>query len=181
MTMKRKAYVLMLMALLVTETVGVCGCSDDDEDDTSITVDFQLQDEEGNECYTFSEGDNIVFRLELKNNTDSNAIIKPIYEVIGFNAFRVYSKSGKDMGTPWDSFNANYLAHNVIMACSSKVLVCPWFDIPSLYDSGVEHHYSHLFNKTEEKSPLPKGEYYSMFDVKLNNRTITCKRTFKIH
>ena len=178
--MKSKANVLLLMALLATATVGVCGCSDDDEDDTSITVNFQLQDEEGNECYSFSEGDNIVFRLELKNNTDSDAIIKPIHQVIGFNAFRVYSKSGKDMGTPWDSYFTNSLAHNIIGARSFVVVVCPWFDTPSLYDSRTEYFYSGIFYKTEEKVPLPKGEYYSKFDVQLNNRKITCKRSFRI-
>ena len=177
--MKTKRLFIYLPLLLALMS-GAVGCSDDDEEDSSITVDFQLQDEEGNGCYTFSEGDNIIFRLELKNNTESDIITKPTYQIIGFNAFRVYSKSGEDMGTPWDSFDANFRAHDIIGARSSVVLVCPWFDIPSLYDLEEERHYSGIFNKKEEKSPLPKGEYYSKFDVQLNNRTVTCKRVFKI-
>ena len=58
---------------------------------------------------------------------------------------------------------------------------CPWFDIPALYYQGHEHFYSaYSFYKTDEKSPLPKGDYYSKFDIKLNDKTITCHRNFKI-
>ena len=44
--------------------------NDEEKEDSSIKVDFRLQDANGSECYDFQEGDNIVFRLEIKNNTN---------------------------------------------------------------------------------------------------------------
>lgn len=34
--------------------------------------------------------------------------------------------------------------------------------------------------KKDDKSPLPKGEYYSEFGIRLNEKTITCSRKFEI-
>ena len=144
-------------------------------------VDFQLQNEDGIECYDFKEGENIIFRLEIKNDTDEDAYLPPFTDIIGHDVFCVYSQNGEEIGTPWDEIWSYMVGGDFIGAHSSVVFVCPWFDIPALYFLGHEHFYSaYSFYKTDEKSPLPKGEYYSNFDIKLNGKTIICNRTFKI-
>lgn len=197
--MKKSDFLMgMLLALGL-----FCACSSDDEMSKSIeeqspteqnesekgeviqgtsdeTVEFQLQNEEGIECYEFNEGDNIIFRLEFRNDTDEDDIVPRFYECIGWDGFRVYSIDGVDMGTPWDQIFSDSRSHDILFAHSSTIIVCPWFDIPTLYWNGHEHFYSNMYYKKEEKLPLPKGEYYSRFDIKIKDKTIICNRNFKI-
>lgn len=198
--MKKKLALMMIMLL----SLGMfCACSSNDEigdvyegqsptgnseteNDNSSKgtsddfVDFQLQDEDGIECYNFNEGDNIIFRLEIINDTDADVIVQPLSEIVGFDAFRVCSIDGDNKGTPWDQIFSDSRAHDILLAHSSTIIVCPWFDNPSLAQNGREHFYSGCFYKKEQKLPLPKGEYYSKFDIKLNDKTIHCYRNFKI-
>lgn len=150
------------------------------EKSSDLMVDFQLQNEDGMECYDFKEGDNIIFRLEIKNDTDEDAILPPFSEVLGLDVFTIFSQEGVKIGTPWDVIMTSFRECEVIGAHSSAVFVCPWFDIPALYFNGTEQYYSEYFYKKDYKSPLPKGEYYSEFDIKLNDKKITCNRKFDI-
>jgi hypothetical protein len=154
--------------------------SDDDSGDNHVVADFQLQNEKGVECYDFQEGDNIIFKLEIRNDGDEEIILPPISEVIGFDIFRVYTKNGEGMGTPWDERFSSYVGHSMIRAHSSYIVVCPWFDVPAL-SSRTEGFYSDLFLKKTEKTPLPKGDYHSIFDIKLNQKKVTCSQSFKIY
>ena len=185
----------MMSVLLAFGLFGACSKSDDvtdinihSEKETDETikesngqmVDFQLQNEDGMECYDFKEGDNIIFRIEIKNDTDEDAILPPFSEVLGLDVFNVYSLEGESIGTPWDVIMTSFRECEIIWAHGSAVFVCPWFDIPGLYYNGTENYYSEYFYKKDGKSPLPKGEYYSEFDIKLNDKTITCRRKFDI-
>ena len=171
--MKKLLFVMMCSLL----AIGFAGCSDEEESE-KIVVNYQLLNEAGVECYDFREGENIIFKLEIKNNTDEDVIFPPISEIIGSNIFHVYTRNEKDMGMPWDELFSILVAHSIIGAHSSTELICPWFDMPSLSTNG--HVYSECFIKKSKKSALPKGEYYSKFDIKLDSKTITCNRTFKI-
>ena len=150
------------------------------EKSSDLMVDFRLQNEDGMECYDFKEGDNIIFRLEIKNDTDEDAILPPFSEVLGLDVFTVFSQEGVRIGTPWDVIMTSFRECEIIGAHNSVVFVCPWFDIPALYFEGTEHYYSEYFYKKDDKSPLPQGEYFSEFDIKLNEKTITCYRKFDI-
>ena len=150
------------------------------EKSSDLMVDFRLQNEDGMECYDFKEGDNTIFWLEIKNDTDEDVILSPFSEVLGFDVFTVYSQEGVKIGTPWDVIMTSFRECEIIGPHSSVVFVCPWFDIPALYFEGTEHYYSEYFYKKDEKSPLPKGEYFSEFDIKLNEKTITCNQKFDI-
>jgi len=185
----------MMSVLLALGLLSACSKSDDVtdinnhsekdgagtiENSSDLMVDFRLQNEDGMECYDFKEGDNIIFRLEIKNDTDEDAILPPFSEVLGLDVFTVFSQEGVRIGTPWDVIMTSFRECEVIRAQSSVVFVCPWFDIPTLYYNGTEHYYSEYFYKKDDKSPLPKGEYYSEFDIKFNEKTITCNRKFEI-
>lgn len=191
----KKKLVLMMSMLLAFGLFSACSKSDDVteinnhsekegagtiEKSSDLMVDFQLQNEDGTECYDFKEGDNIIFRLEIKNDTDEDVILPPFSEVLGLDVFTVYSLGGEEFGTPWDVIMTSFREYEIIEAHSSVVFICPWFDIPALYFNGTEHYYSEYFYKKDERLSLPKGEYYSKFDIKLNEKTITCHRDFII-
>ena len=191
----KKILVLMMSVLLAFGLFSACGNSDDipdtndhsEKEETGTIekssgqmVDFQLQNEDGTECYNFKEGDNIIFRLEIKNDTDEDAILPPFSEVLGLDVFTVFSQEGVKIGTPWDVIMTSFRECEIIGPHSSVVFVCPWFDILALYYNGTHHYYSEYFYKKDEKSPLPKGEYFSEFDIKLNEKTITCNQKFNI-
>lgn len=191
----KKKLLLMMSVLLAIGLFNACNKSDDVTDinnhsekeeagaitkNSGYMVKFQLQNKDGMECYNFKEGDNIIFRLEIKNDTDEDAILPPFSEVLGLDVFCVYSQEGIKIGTPWDVIMTSFRECEIIGPHSSVVFVCPWFDIPALYFERTEHYYSEYFYKKDEKSPLPKGEYFSEFDIKLNEKTITCNQKFDI-
>lgn len=191
----KKILVLMMNMLLAIGLFSACNKSDEVTDinnhsekegaDTiekgsDLMVGFQLQNEDGMECYDFKEGDNTIFWLEIKNDTDEDVIFSPFSEVLGFDVFTVYSQEGVKIGTPWDVIMTSFRECEIIGAHNSVVFVCPWFDIPALYYNGTHHYYSEYFYKKDDKSPLPQGEYFSEFDIKLNGKTITCYRKFDI-
>lgn len=173
--MKVKNLFVLISFLLAIISAG---CTSDDDSENPLTVNFQLQNADGDECYSFHEGENIIFRLEIKNNTDDDVRLPPIDEILGFDIFHVYSKNGEDMGMSWDGIVTNFLPFYAIPAHTSDVKICPWFNIPSLATNGIG--YSEYFYKENDKSPLPKGDYYSKFDIKLGDKTVTCHRSFKI-
>ena len=191
----KKILVLMMNMLLAIGLFSACNKSDEVTDinnhsekegaDTiekgsDLMVGFQLQNEDGMECYDFKEGDNTIFWLEIKNDTDEDVILSPFSEVLGFDVFTVYSQEGVKIGTPWDVIMTSFRECEIIGAHNSVVFVCPWFDIPALYYNGTHHYYSEYFYKKDDKSPLPQGEYFSEFDIKLNEKTITCNQKFNI-
>ena len=68
------------------------------EDTKDVSVLFQLQKENGEEAYTFNVGENIVFRLEIKNSGSETVVLPSQHELIGNNIFRVeevMNSSGK--------------------------------------------------------------------------------------
>ena len=191
----KKILVLMMNMLLAIGLFSACNKSDEVTDinnhsekegadtiekSSDLMVGFQLQNEDGMECYDFKEGDNTIFWLEIKNDTDEDVILSPFSEVLGFDVFTVYSQEGVKIGTPWDVIMTSFRECEIIGAHNSVVFVCPWFDIPALNYNGTHHYYSEYFYKKDDKSPLPQGEYFSEFDIKLNGKTITCYRKFDI-
>ena len=151
------------------------------EDTKDVSVLFQLQKENGEEAYTFNVGENIVFRLEIKNSGSETVVLPSQHELIGNNIFRVFSHADhKDMGTPWDPESGIYstlLPHTLLSPNSSKVYLCPWLNksettlSPDLYSNF----------KLDGTKPLPAGDYYSEFDIKLSDtHTVTCKCHFNI-
>jgi hypothetical protein len=151
------------------------------EDTKDVSVLFQLQNEKGEETYTFKEGENIVFRLEIKNYGTKTTILPPKSAVIGRDIFRVYSASDKkDLGTPWNQKGETYTTmegHFLLSPNSPLVYVCPWLNksgttlSPDLYSNF----------KIDGTKPLAAGDYYSEFDIKLSDtHIVTCKCNFKI-
>ena len=93
------------------------------EKGSDLMVGFQLQNEDGMECYDFKEGDNTIFWLEIKNDTDEDVILSPFSEVLGFDVFTVYSQEGVKIGTPWDVIMTSFRECEIIGAHNSVVFV----------------------------------------------------------
>lgn len=175
--MKQCKFLSWMMAIAIA-ILTFTACSDDEEE--TMTVHFQLLNEAGAECYKYQEDDNIIFRLRIDNNTDNATILPSVFEIIGTDIFSIYSAKGEYIGTPWDELFGNSSGKFVIESNSSAVILCPWLDAPSLGVEGHENYYSGCFSKTEKKLALPKGEYYSKFDISLKTKTKSCYRTFVI-
>ena len=112
-------------------------------------VKFQLQNEDGMECYVFKEGDNIIFRLEIKNDTDEDAILSPFSEVLGLDVFCIYSQKGIKIGTPWDVIMTNFRECEIIGYLSVPGLINrhyilkePNITIPSISTKRMRNHHS---------------------------------------
>lgn len=183
--MKNKL-VMMICSLL---TIGLAGCSNDsplpNEIDNGIQgttdemVDFKLQNEDGVECYRFKRGDNIIFRLDIINNGEEDVIIhNDIGYIIGNDVFHVYSSKGEDFGTPYDVLIIPEVGLTIIPSKSRVSFLCPWVNDSN---SGISWNPRYLNYEIDKLRPLPKGDYYSQFTIRLDdNRFVTCKRTFKI-
>ena len=174
--MKKNLFVLMSLLLMIVSA----GCSkDDDESDDQLTVNFQLQREDGRECYDFREGENIVFSLEIKNNTEEDVIERGgIGYFIGNGIFHVYSSQGEDFGTPYDMLIIPEVGFASILSKSSISFLCPWVN-----DIETELTWNPRYGVfgIDKTRPLPKGEYYSHFAIRLSDdRVVTCKKNFKI-
>ena len=182
----KKNFLLWMGAVLMI-TIGTSSCNSDDEegnDNFPISVDFLIQDEHNVEKYIFKEGEDIIFRIDLTNNDTVDAILPSSIEIMGYDVFHVYSKNGEDMGTPYDVVCPGAEGHLRLEAKVTRKYLCPWINNPDSEFNNPEYYYlkpSFMAARIEKKRPLPKGEYYSKFDIKLdNNRVITCQKSFSV-
>ena len=184
--MKNKLIYLLSVLLLIF--VSLNSCSSDDEiseknDEISETIDtltltahLGFQDESGVEKYVFKEGENIVFRLDVINNSEEDVIIHG--NIILYDAFHVYSSQGEDFGKPYDVYISELVGGTIIPSKSIITYLCKWLNDPNS-ELLWEPHYIHY--KIDKRRPLPKGDYYSQFTIRLgDNQYFTCKRSFKI-
>lgn len=187
--MNKNAFIVSVVLLVA---IHFAGCSDSNDnnnpindetgelefthDTKDVSVIFQLQNENGEETNIFKEGENIVFRLEIKNSGSETVVLPSQHELIGNNIFRVFSHADhKDMGTPWDPESGIYstlLPHTLLSPNSSKVYLCPWLNkSETSLPLG-----SYPYFKPNGTKPLPAGNYYSEFEIKLGNtHKVTCK------
>lgn len=200
MEKRRISTVIMSFLLFVGTCTVVCSCSNDDVNDVvvadlntvqdydSISVDFRLVNTEGQAVKTFKEGEQIIFRLTVTNQLDKTLKVKLPVNIVGEDLFQIYS-SGKPVDRPWDYsiLSTGPLTH-FWSAHKSYVYECQWQglvyepekasdilkndEIPS---SGV------ALLKKQDRKPLPVGNYYTEFKIKLNEENIiTCHKDFSV-
>lgn len=181
MEMKKNLFYSLFWAIMLVSI----GCSNEkkeypavEEETSSIIVKFLLQDEDGIERYSFHEGDNIIFRLDIKNNTDEDAILaSPIY-ILGNDVFHVYSSKGVDFGKPYDELILPDISGTIIRSKSIVSFLCPWINNP---DSSLLWKPNYLNYEIGKLRQLSKGNYYSDFTIRLDsNRIVNCKKSFII-
>ena len=194
MLVRMKNKLIYLISVLLLMFVSLNSCSSDDEisersndeisekkDTLTLISVFWLQDENGVEKYVFNEGENIVFRLDVINNGEEDVIIRHGSDfIIGNDVFHVYSSKGEDFGTPYDVISFPENTFILIPSKSKTSYFCPWHNDPNL-ETPLHTPYGHISYYIDKIRPLPKGDYYSQFTIRLgDDRFVTCKKTFKI-
>ena len=190
--MKMKKNLLLVMGAAMVLAIGISCCSSDDEisersndevsetnDTLTLTAHLGFQDESGVEKYVFKEGENIVFRLDVINNSEEDVIIHGnMAYILLHDAFHVYSSQGEDFGKPYDVYETTDIGITMILSKGKITYLCQWLNDPNSELLWKPYYIHYIIDK---RRPLPKGDYYSQFTIRLgDNQYFTCKRSFKI-
>lgn len=187
-----------LLATVMMFTFVVSACSSDDEmvttdggtysseetkddSDASVFAKFMIQDENGSEKYVFKEGENIYFKLDITNNTEETAYLPNLIDLLFCdNIFHVFSQKGEDYGHPFDSLVLpERRGPTVFPTKYTLTFLCPWLNNPDSEFPNDQPPYS--FFLFEKFRPLPKGEFYSVTSIKMDeNKIVTFKKSFII-
>ena len=153
-----------LMMLIIGISISSCSSSDDEED-KMINFQFQLCALQGTSTRVFNYGENVVFDLSIRNNSNNDITygIKDADIIFDQNLFCVYSKNGNTIGLPWTGMYCEYSGQQtfVIPANSVKRIRCAW-------NLCEEISPSHPLCKGEDNILLPSGDYYTKFNIKYN-------------
>ena len=188
----------MVMSLLLAGMAFTACSSDDDmqvkenvvlDADTlqvfdGFDVKFQMLDAQGHPVTKFKEGENITFKLAVTNKQKET--FELITDFIGMDAFHIFSTSGNDLGLPWDAVVAKGFPVFRLHQSESAIVSYQAFgkkdeEIP--FESKLD------FARYKDRNPLPKGSYYTQFELNLNaqgktpsegSKGIVCKKSFTI-
>jgi hypothetical protein len=191
---------LMVMPLLIAGLgMAFTACSDDSNDiqakenvildaDTlqvfdGFDVKFQMLDAQGRPVTKYKEGEDITFKLAVTNKQKETFELPLTF--IGEDIFRIFSSNGTDLGNPWDGIG---YTKGVITLSQSEyfVISCKAFG-KSSEETTVQPGATLV--QTQDRNPLPKGSYYTQFELKLNaqgktpsegSKGIVCKKSFTI-
>lgn len=144
------------------------------------SVKFQMLNEDNLPVTTFKEGENFTFALTVINS--GNELFELPLDVQNMEFFPIYADDGTYQGLPWDYITQFGIGVAYLNPKESISFTCKAF---GERDDDTDFSSSHpqiAFLKTIDKSPLPKGKYYTEFELKLNNEDegVICKKAFSI-
>ena len=165
----------------------------------SVKIQLQLLNSDSVATDTFKEGEDIIFMLTVTNISSEWHLIHTPIESFSDNIFNIYSSDGTDMGRPWDYrvclSVSPFLTPEMIweFVCSwleepdeDMVNLCLWIENPveEIGNLNFEKYmdiWPMAFLKKERRLQLPKGSYYTQFDVSvLEGRTTTIRMDFNV-
>ena len=188
----------MVMSLLLAGMAFTACSSDDDmqvkenvvlDADTlqvfdGFDVKFQMLNAQGRPVTKFKEGENFTFRLAVINKQKETFDLPSTF--IGMDAFHIFSTSGNDLGLPWDAVVTTVPVYNLHQSESAIVS----YQAFGKKDEEIPFGRSKLdFARYKDRNPLPKGSYYTQFELNLNaqgktpsegSKGIVCKKSFTI-
>lgn len=171
-----KKNVVLMMSMLFVLSFGMAGCSEDEEQQ-AFEVSFKTINEKGIYSTVFSSKENILFDLNITNNTGDSLIVNGnlfLDEV--FSSFKLYSSSDAFIGY---AFNGIDLLKFQETASNFKPRESrSWQCLYMIHQAEID--YQSPFESKRLKDPLSQGEYYLLYRLTLNNETKTGKITFKI-
>ena len=204
---------MMILSLLVAGTGLVfTACSSDDskqnvppepsvklDPDTiqvfeGLTVKVQMLNADSLPVTTFKEGENITFKLVVTNDRDTKVALPNTVVILGNDAFHIYTSQGADIGLPWDARYTYGLANQSYEPGQSRTVLCDAFgemvDVSAINPPTSVTDTWCIFFKTEyARKALPKGSYYTQFEINLNNggenpslgyKGVMCRKEFRI-
>ena len=154
----------------------------------SVKIQLQLLNSDSVAADIFKEGEDIIFKLTVTNISSGLVKTTPI-DLFSDNIFNIFTSNGTDIGKPWDGRIIS-LIHSFLTPGMLQEHTCSWLEEPvedvetkyieewSLLPTGIVpiHYY-----KLERRQPLPKGSYYTQFDVSvIEGRTTTIRMDFKV-
>lgn len=165
----------------------------------SVKIQLQLLNSDSVAMDTFKEGEDIIFNLTI-TNTGSDWVQTAPMEKFSDDIFSVYSSDGVYIGKPWDQRLMTYF-YPLLTPGTVREQVCSWLEVPDgdmvnlcLWIENPVEDTSNLnldqyvstinriiFLKKERRQPLPKGSYYTQFNVSIiEGRTTTIRMDFKV-
>ena len=138
----------------------------------NVKIQLQLLNPDSIATDTFKEGEDIIFKLTITNISNELVMTTRIHE-FSDNIFNIYSSSGVEMGKPWDG---RYIAltHSFLTPGMSQEYICSWLEKPvEDVETIIIEEWSFMsiarspihYYKIEQRQPLAKGSYYTLFDV----------------
>lgn len=167
----------LFLLMLVGTGILVFSCSSEDEKQQAFEVSFKTTNEKGSYSTVFSNEENILFDLNITNNTGDTLTVNGnlfLDEIL--SSFKLYSSNGAFIGYPFNGIDllkfqataSNFKPHE------SRSWQC-------LYMTHLtEMDYQSPFESKRLKDPLSQGEYYLLYSLTLGKETKTGKLTFKI-
>lgn len=166
----------------------------------SVKIQLQLLNSDSVAMDTFKEGEDIIFKLTISNTSSDWVQTIPMENFSG-DIFSVYSSDGVYIGKPWDQRLMTYF-YPLLTPKTEREQVCSWLEVPDedmvnlcLWLENPVEDTSNLntdkymsmginrviFLKKERRQPLPKGNYYTQFDIGIiEGRTTTIKMDFSV-
>ena len=152
----------------------------------SVKIQLQLLNSDSVAVDTFTEGEDIIFKLSITNLSSDLVITTPILE-FSENIFDVYSSDGTYVGKPWDG-RLTFLIHSFLTPDMLQEHFCSWLEDPI---EDPETKYTEEFSPTarrpiryykmERRQPLPEGSYYTQFEVSIiEGKTLTIRMDFNV-
>jgi len=144
-----------------------------------IRIDFKILNTDSVAMKTFKEGENFYFTLSLTNVGTETLYLPDRQEIIGDEAFKVFSADGKYVGIPWDgrviTIQRHDLHPNTTWTIWSAWLTYSVRDKEAMRIAGFELY------KFQGHLPLPKGSYYTEFEITIHNgKKVKLRKDFKI-
>lgn len=164
----------------------------------SVKIQLQLLNSDSVATDIFKEGEDIIFMLTVKNISRERSLLHTPIEHFSDNIFNIYSSDGTDMGRPWDyricPYVYPFLTPEMVweFVCSwleepdeDMVNLCLWIENPDegIGNMNIEKYmdiWPMAFLKKERRLQLPKGSYYTQFDVSVLEGRTTIRMDFKV-
>ena len=154
----------------------------------SVKIQLQLLNSDSVAMDTFKEGEDIIFKLTISNTSSDWVYTTPIDKFSDDNIFGIYSSNGSYVGKPWDGRQI-YFIHSFLTPEMFQEHTCSWLEEPieDMTDYVIKGSSISIarvpirYYKLERRQPLPKGSYYTQFDVSvIEGRTTIIKMDFNI-
>lgn len=174
--MKKMKLFMMGATLLMIAGMVMTACSSDDVEQQAVEVSLKTINEKGAYSNVFSNEENILFDLNIKNNTnDTITFAEPfLFELV--HSFKLYSSSGAFIGYPFNGIDMLKLQDTFyyLMPFESRQWLCMYMT------HQTEMDFKSPLESTRIKEPLSHGEYYLLYSLTLGKETKTGKIAFKI-
>jgi hypothetical protein len=146
-------YTALLIAALGS---GAARCHKQDTVPTpTVTDSLQLLNEQGQPATVFAQGQNIVFRFQVKNNSDQSIFLpNPVFDPTTFLA--VYTRARVSFGKPYEYIFCTYQGGIPLAAGQTYTFSIPWVEAAA-YSTTAQ------FCRHAATTYLPLGRYQTHF------------------